>query len=80
MDSKAPEWANAKEACLHLGLSPTALRKLQWDGVLSPGMHWVYTNGAKNGPVRFNIQAIRKWQTERTIELFNARPETYEVI
>ena len=78
MKDQTPIWACCKDACAHLGLGSTALRQLQWDGVLTPGKHWIYANGVKSGPVRFNVPAIREWQAERTVELFNSRPETYE--
>ena len=78
MESNTPEWASVKDACAHLGLGSTALRQLQWDGILTPGKHWIYANGQKSGPVRFNIPAIRQWQAEKTIEHFNSRTETYQ--
>ena len=50
------------------------------ESVLTPGEHWIYTNGEKNGPVRFNVPAIRQWQAAKTVEAFNsaAAIETYQ--
>jgi len=48
------------------------------DGILTPSKHWIYANGQKSGPVRFNIHEIRQWQAGNTIERFNSRPEAYQ--
>lgn len=79
MESTTPKWADAKSGCKLLGLGSSAPRKLQWDGVLTPGEHWLYTN-EKNGLVRFNVPALRQWQAATTLEAFNSTTgiETYD--
>lgn len=74
------DWLNANDACDQLGIGSTALRNLQWAGDLTPGKHWIYANGKPNGPVRFNVPAIREWQAAKTVEAFNSanRIETYQ--
>ena len=73
-------WLNSKEASKHLGLGITCLRELQWNGELTPGKHWIYANGKAGGPVRYNINAIREWQSAKTVEAFDStdRIEIYQ--
>ena len=82
MDTKTTfDWVKAADACEQLGMGSTALRNLQWNGDLTPGVHWVYSNGKPSGPVRFNVPAIRQWQADKTVEAVNStkRIEAYGV-
>ena len=62
-----PSWYAVEDASKILGLSKATLWNLKNTGSLEAGKHWLYVTGKKNSNVRFNVEAIIKWQIEQTI-------------
>lgn len=60
-------WFAVADASKILGLSQATLWNLKNTGSLEAGKHWLYVTGKKNSNVRFNVDAILKWQIEQTI-------------
>ena len=60
-------WFALADASKILGLSQATLWNLKNTGSLEAGKHRLYVIGKKNSNVRFNVEAIIKWQIEQTI-------------
>tara|TARA_B100000212_G_C26945895_1_gene352178 strand:- start:16 stop:282 length:267 start_codon:yes stop_codon:yes gene_type:complete len=65
-------WVSVADASKLLGISETTLWKLKNTKTLVAGVHWLYVTGQKNSNVKWNVEAINKWQVEQTIETENA--------
>ena len=61
-------WVGVAHASKLLGISETTLWKLKNTKTLVAGVHWLYVTGQKNSNVKWNVEAINKWQVEQTIE------------
>ena len=61
-------WVGVAHASKLLGISETTLWKLKNTKTLAAGVHWLYVTGQKNSNVKWNVEAINKWQVEQTIE------------
>ena len=63
-----PIWSNIDDTIEQVMLSRASLHSLKKKG-FTPGVHWVYLSGGKNGSVGWNVEAIKQWQIERTQEI-----------
>ena len=63
----APEWVREQEASELLGIAQSTLRLMRRERKLLPGNHWIFATGKPNGPVHYDIAAIRKHLVELTI-------------
>ena len=62
-----PEWVYEPEAAKLLGLKDATLRLMRRQRKILPGQHWIFATGKPNGPVHYDITAIRKHLVELTI-------------
>ena len=60
-------WLGAAEASKNLGISQATLWNLKAKKVLKAGVHWLYVTGLKKSNVKWNVDAIRQWQIDKTI-------------
>ena len=65
--NQTPQWVPEKEAQEFLGLANSTLRLMRRERKLLPGEHWIFATGKPNGPVHYDIAAIRKHLIELTI-------------
>ena len=70
MDS--PVWVSESEAAELLAIANSTIRTMRRDGRLEPGTHWIYATGTPNGPVTYNVAAIRESLAARTKEMVEA--------
>ena len=63
----APEWVREQEASELLGIAQSTLRLMRRERKLLPGEHWIFATGKPNGPVHYDIAAIRNHLVELTI-------------
>ena len=63
----ASEWVREQEASELLGIAQSTLRLMRRERKLLPGNHWIFATGKPNGPVHYDIAAIRKHLIELTI-------------
>ena len=68
-----PEWVQEADAVKQLGIGKSTLRTMRYERRLEPGTHWVYATGKENGPVTYNIAAIRELQARLTRELLDEK-------
>ena len=68
-------WVPEKEAAKLLGLARSTLRLMRRERKLLPGEHWIFATGKPNGPVNYNITAIRKYLADLTIAATKAEDE-----
>ena len=61
------EWVHEPEAATLLAIKQNTLRAMRRDGRLIPGEHYIFATGNLDGPVVYDIDAIRKTLAERTI-------------
>ena len=61
------KWVPEKEAAAFLGLGHSTLRLMRRERKLLPGDHWIFATGKPNGPVHYDITAIRKYLADLTI-------------
>ncbi|WP_413402575.1 MULTISPECIES: hypothetical protein [unclassified Synechococcus] len=61
------EWVYEPEAAELLGLKSATLRLMRRQRRLLPGQHWIFATGKPNGPVHYDITAIRKHLVDLTI-------------
>ena len=55
------------EAAELLAIKNSTIRTMRRDRRLEPGTHWIYATGTPNGPVTYNVTAIRESLAQRTI-------------
>ena len=65
--SPITHWVHEPEAAKLLAIRQNTLRAMRRDGRLSPGDHYIFATGNLDGPVVYDIDAIRKTLAERTI-------------
>lgn len=68
----AHQWVPETEAAELLSIKRSTIRTMRRDGRLEPGTHWVYATGTPNGPVSYNIAAIRETLAARTKQMVAA--------
>ena len=61
------EWVHEPETATLLAIKQNTLRAMRRDGRLIPGEHYIFATGNLDGPVVYDIDAIRKTLAERTI-------------
>ena len=69
-------WLGAAEASKNLGISQATLWNLKAKKVLKAGVHWLYVTGLKKSNVKWNVDAIRQWQIDKTKASENAPEDT----
>ena len=62
-----PQWV--PEAAELLSISKSTLKAMRRDRRLEPGTHWIYATGTPNGPVVYNLTAIREYLAQRTKQM-----------
>lgn len=62
-----PEWVREQEASELFGIAQSTLRLMRRQRKVLPGQHWIFATGKPNGPVHYDITAIRKHLVELTI-------------
>jgi hypothetical protein len=79
-----PEWVTTENATNLLGVSRSTLHELKRGLALHPGEHWIYSAGTTRGRILWCIPAIRRWQIDRTNDIYSRQselpgelPETY---
>ncbi len=65
-------WSSTEETCSALGINRTRLMELKAGIELVPGREWVYCSGKKSGVLGWDIEAMRQWQREKTLQLTQA--------
>ena len=70
--STAHQWVPEPVAAELLAIKNSTIRTMRRDGRLEPGTHWVYATGTPNGPVTYNVTAIRESLAQRTREMVAA--------
>ena len=70
--NKLSNWLSVSDASDFLGISQATLWNLKNTNTFVAGLHWLYVTGKKKSNVKWNVEAIRKWQIELTIEVENA--------
>ena len=70
---EVPQWVNEPQAAELLAVSKSTLRSMRRDGRLEPGSHYLFSTGVLNGPVVYDISAIRQALAERTIAAVRER-------
>ena len=73
-------WVGVAHASELLGISETTLWKLKNTKTFKAGVHWLYVTGKRKSNVKWNVEAINKWQVEQTIETENAPLEAAKKI
>lgn len=68
----AHRWVSESEAAELLAIKNSTIRTMRRDRRLEPGTHWIYATGTPNGPVTYNVTAIRQSMAERTKEMVEA--------
>ena len=71
----AHQWVPETEAAELLSIKHSTLRTMRRDGRLEPGTHWVYATGTPNGPVTYDVTAIRESLAQRTKEIGGGRSQ-----
>ena len=61
------QWVAESEAAELLAIKNSTIRTMRRDRRLEPGTHWIYATGTPNGPVTYNVTAIRESLAQRTI-------------
>ena len=61
------QWVAESEAAELLAIKHSTIRTMRRDRRLEPGVHWIYATGTPNGPVTYNVTAIRESLAQRTI-------------
>ena len=62
------KWFTTEQAVELLGLGRTNLMFLK-ENDLEVGKHYVYVTGRRRGTIGWDVEAIQKWQIERSIEI-----------
>ena len=62
-----PDWVPEDQAAKQLGIAHSTIRLMRRERKLLPGNHWIFATGKPNGPVHYDIAAIRKHLVELTI-------------
>ena len=71
----AHQWVSEPEAAELLAIKNSTLRTMRRDRRLEPGTHWIYATGTPNGPVTYNIPAIRESLAARTKQMVEAEAQ-----
>ena len=66
------QWVAESEAAELLAIKNSTIRTMRRDRRLEPGTHWIYATGTPNGPVTYNVTAIRESMAQRTKEMVAA--------
>ena len=66
------QWVAESEAAELLAIKNSTIRTMRRDRRLEPGTHWIYATGTPNGPVTYNVTAIRESLAQRTKEMVAA--------
>ena len=72
MNESTLVWTPVAEAAEQLHLGESTLRAMKRTE-LKAGVHWAWLTGRPNGPVGYNVDAIREWQREKTLEVIAER-------
>ena len=70
--NKLSSWLGVAQASQVLGISEATLWNLKNTNSFMAGLHWLYVTGKRKSNVKWNVDAIRQWQIEQTIETENA--------
>ena len=65
--NSAQHWVPEEQAAKQLGIAHSTIRLMRRERKLLPGEHWIFATGKPNGPVHYDIAAIRKHLVELTI-------------
>ncbi|QNJ00712.1 hypothetical protein SynA1562_01884 [Synechococcus sp. A15-62] len=69
------QWVAESEAAELLAIKNSTIRTMRRDRRLEPGTHWIYATGTPNGPVTYNVTAIRESMAQRTKEMVAAEAQ-----
>ena len=72
------QWVAESEAAKLLAIKNSTIRTMRRDRRLEPGTHWIYATGTPNGPVTYNVTAIRESMAQRTKEMVSAEAKRRE--
>ena len=72
------QWVAESEAAELLAIKHSTIRTMRRDRRLEPGVHWIYATGTPNGPVTYNVTAIRESMAQRTKEMVAAEAKRRE--
>ena len=67
MNDSTLVWTPVAEAAEQLHIGVSTLRVLKRTE-LKAGTHWCWLTGKPNGPIGYNVRAIREWQRQKTVE------------
>ena len=73
-------WSSTEEICAALGINRTRLMEIKAGNELVPGREWVYCSGKKSGVLGWDLEAMRQWQREKTLQLAQAPHKAAEEI
>ena len=67
MNDSTLVWTPPAEAAKQLHIGESTLRVLKRTE-LKAGTHWCWLTGRPNGPIGYNVPAIREWQRQKTLK------------